>query len=717
MKLLTKGLILVLSSLMIGLLLLFCYFDKQYPLPEPFPDGVSVNVVAENGEVLRRFSDSKGVFRYYIELDEVSPFYLQSLLNYEDRWFYYHFGVNPLALVRAGFQWLTSSRVISGGSTITMQVARLIDPHQRSIAGKLKQMFRAIQLELNYSKDDILTLYINLAPFGGNISGVESAAQKYFSKRASELNMSEATTLVVLPQKPSSYRPDRHPELALAMRNKVLNRSLEAGLIEQNAYQMLIKEPLGVHFNQTEAQAPLLSRYLREQHASSSAIHTTIDYDLQTKIKTILQRHAAQLPTKSSLAVVILRNKDGAVLGYQGMADFTDATRFNYVDMVRAVRSPGSTIKPFIYGLAIENGYIHSESLLSDIPTSYFGYKPANLSQIYYGGVSVSEALKMSLNVPVVQVLNKITPKLLIDKMSASCDVFEQNDAGLTLALGGMGTNLWSLTSLYRSLAYKGEVVQPYVLKGQGKQEVQKLLSEESSWIIFKTLSSMSAPDRIVPAIRREIAWKTGTSYGYRDFWSVGASKDYTVGVWVGRPDSTPMVSYLGATQASPIMFDVFDQLPEDSSRVEQPQTVKQVEICWPGGQQKQYTTPEQCISSRLAYTVNGITPSTMDSYGMFVINSAMPTQLAVWETEQNKRQTEAGQPIKISNFRSGQHFFIQEIGALPLISNKPKQKVLWYINSRFQQQSEIKLNQYKGKTKITACLGMSCDSVEITIH
>ncbi len=717
MKLVIKRLIVVLSSLIIGLLLLFCYFDKQYPLPEPFTDGVSVNVVADNGEVLRRFSDSKGVFRYYIELEEVSPFYLQSLLNYEDRWFYYHFGVNPLALVRAGFQWLTSSRVISGGSTITMQVARLIDPHQRSIAGKVKQMFRAIQLELSYSKDEILTLYINLAPFGGNISGVESAAQKYFSKRASDLNMNEATTLVVLPQKPSTYRPDRHPELALTMRNKVLARSLEAGLIEQKTYQMLVQESLGVHFNYTEVQAPLLSRYLKEQHASRSAIHTTIDYDLQTKVKTILKRQTAQLPAKSSVSVLVLRNSDGAVLGYQGMADFADATRFNYVDMVRAVRSPGSTIKPFIYGLAIENGYIHSESLLSDIPTSYSGYKPENLSQIYYGGVSVSEALKMSLNVPVVQVLNKITPKLLVDKLANTSAVFEHNDAGLTLALGGMGTNLWSLTSLYRSLAYNGEFVQPYVLKGQDKQKGIKLLSEESSWIIFKILSSMSAPDRIVPAIRREIAWKTGTSYGYRDFWSLGVSKDYTVGVWVGRPDSTPMVGYLGATQASPIMFDVFDQLPQETSRLEQPQTVKQVEICWPGGQQKKYTSPEQCTSSRLAYTVNGIAPSSMDSYGQFVINSSMPTQLAVWETEQNKRQTEVEQPIKISNFRTGQHFFTQEIGALPLLSNKPKQRVLWFVNGKFQQQAELRFKQYKGKTKITACLGMSCDSVEITIH
>ncbi len=700
-----------------GLLILFAVANHRHPLPEPFPNGIAANVVSKQGDILRSFADSSGVFRYSIELDEVSEFYIQSLLNYEDRWFYSHFGVNPFSLLRAAWQWMSSGHVVSGGSTITMQVARLIDPHSRSVSGKIKQIFRAIQLERQYSKDEILTLYINLAPFGGNISGVESAAQKYFGKKASDLNMNEATTLVVLPQKPSAYRPDRHPELALEMRNKVLARSLQAGLISEKDYRMLVKEHLGVTLATREIYAPLLSRQLKTNQPKVPVISTTIDFTLQHQIKTILERTASQLPAKSSVAALVIRNHDGAVLGYQGMADFNDTSRFAYIDMIQALRSPGSTLKPFIYGLAMDQRVIHSESLLSDIPVSYSGYKPTNLSQVFHGGVSVSQALKLSLNVPVVQVLNKITPALLLDKVQQTDVVFRHHEAGLTVALGGVGTNLWSLVQLYRSLAHDGEVIGLYSVEQQRSDQSVSLLSKESSWIIFKILSSASAPDRIVPSTRREVAWKTGTSYGYRDFWSVGVSKDYTVGVWVGRPDATPVVGYLGATQASPIMFDVFDQLPEDKSRVEKPETVKQVEICWPGGQQKQFTNQDKCLSSHMAYTVNSIAPPTMDSFGQFVTDSASPTQLAIWEAGQQRREPADELPLKISNLRTGQHFFRQEIKTLTLVSNKPTKQVLWYINGQFQEEAVLPLSQYKGKTKVSACLKMACDSVQITIH
>ncbi len=700
-----------------GLLILFVVTNHCDPLPEPFPNGIATNVVSKQGDILRSFTDSSGVFRYDIELDVVSEFYIQSLLNYEDRWFYFHFGVNPFSLLRAAWQWVSSGHVVSGGSTITMQVARLIDPHSRSISGKIQQIFRAIQLELQYSKDEILTLYINLAPFGGNISGIESAAQKYFGKKASDLNMNEATTLVVLPQKPSAYRPDRNPELALEMRNKVLARSLQAGLISEKDYRMLVKEPLGITLTTREIYAPLLSRQLKTNQPKVPVISTTIDFTLQHQIKTILGRTASKLPAKSSLAALVIRNEDGAVLGYQGMADFNDTSRFSYIDMIQALRSPGSTLKPFIYGLAIDQSVIHSESLLSDIPVSYSGYKPTNLSQIYHGGVSVSQALKLSLNIPVVQVLNKITPDLLLDKIQKTNVVFRHHDAGLTVALGGVGTNLWSLVKLYRSLAYEGEVIELYSVEQERSNQSVMLLSKESSWIIFKILSSSTAPDRIVPASRREVAWKTGTSYGYRDFWSVGVSKDYTVGIWVGRPDASPMVGYLGATQAAPIMFDVFDQLPEDKSRIEKPETVKPVEICWPGGLQKQFTKQDKCLSSRTAYTVNGIAPPTMDSFGQFVIDSAAPTQLAIWQTAQQRREAVDELPLKISNLRTGQHFFQQQLQTLPLISNKPTQQVFWYINGQFQEEAVLPFSQYKGKTRISACLKLVCDSVEITIH
>lgn len=720
----------VISLIIMGLIATFTLLSYRHPLPEPFPNGVSPRVVSSQNTVLRSFPDAMGVYRYHIDLEDVTDFYLKSLLNYEDRWFYYHYGVNPFSLIRAAFQWAKSGRVISGGSTITMQVARLIVPHPRSIMGKLTQIFRAIQLESQYSKNEILTLYLNLAPFGGNIEGVEAAANKYFSKHASELTYNEATTLVVLPQKPSAYRPDKHPELALKMRNKVLYRSYQAQLIDNKQYTMLVSEPLNQRIEQKKVYAPLLSRKLVTQLPELAVIETEIDAQLQWKIQQLLLRQSAQLPAKSSSAVLVLRNSDAAVIGYRGSVDFNNLSRFSYIDMVHAVRSPGSTLKPFIYAMALDKGLIHSESLLSDIPTSFSGYKPTNLNGVFHGPASVSQALKLSLNIPAVQVLNKLGTDTFLKKIRETGVLFTNDDANLTIALGGVGTNLWSLATLYRSLATQGRVKQPYLLSnrqlkassyhGHSATDSKDVpfLSKESSWIIFKTLSAISAPDRVVPSSRREIAWKTGTSYGYRDFWSVGVSKDYTVAVWVGRPDATPIVGYLGATQASPVMFDIFDLLPRDKSKVDKPETVEEIQICWPGGLQKKFTLDDKCHASRQAYSINGIAPPTMDSFGQFVMGSERPSQLALW-MQTNKKSIDKleNTPIKIRNIRTGQHFFKQEVDSIPLHSNKPKERIAWYINGRIQLDGVLPLSELQGETKISVCMKMACDSVKIYVH
>ncbi|MCG3862939.1 MULTISPECIES: penicillin-binding protein 1C [unclassified Photobacterium] len=705
-----------------------------FPLPPLYPHGSAVVIKSQEGEVLRAFADMQGVRRTeLISPEQVDPFYRQALLTYEDRWFYFHPGFNPFSIFRAAWQWGVNGHVVSGGSTLTMQVARLISPHSRSLSGKLTQLFRALQLEWFFSKEQILTLYLNLAPFGGNIEGVEAAAQRYFGKSAQLLTKSEAALLVVLPQKPSLYRPDRFPERARAMRNKVLERLVRYNKLDQYSANFLQQEPVVVAPYFQPLQAPLLSRMLQQGYPHQAVIQTTIRADIQKRIHRLLTTVSQRLPAKSSAAIVVVDNVSANVIAYQGSADFNDVSRFSYVDMVQAIRSPGSTLKPFIYGTALDLGIIHSQSLLSDIPSSFSGYKPQNLNGKFQGAVSMSEALKQSLNIPLIQVFNKETPEVFDQKLQHAGIQLQHKKPNLAVGLGGTGTNLITLAAMYRTLATNGQY-QPLQLLQNAKSVVSKpLLSPASSWIIFKTLSEISAPDRVVPSIRRQIAWKTGTSYGYRDFWSIGVSPDFTVGVWIGRPDSSPVVGYLGATQAAPIMFDAFDQLPRDQHQRIKPKDVVTKTICWPSGRDKKITPLAQCVSQRKAYTVRGITPPTLETDGRFLrpaldtAQTTWPTLLANWQQQRGIISTSKGQgePKKgnarvvpyIKQIVTGQHYYKDQLDVLPLQTLDENLTVDWYVNNQPFIGSEIKLANYSGRVHITACINGVCDKREIVVH
>ncbi|UIP30231.1 penicillin-binding protein 1C [Photobacterium sp. TLY01] len=707
-----------------------CVLNKVWPLPPLYPDGPATVVVSRDGEILRSFGDRQGVHRYNVTLTDVDPFYIQALLNYEDRWFYWHPGFNPVSVVRAAWQWASNGYVVSGGSTLTMQVARLIDPHARSIAGKLKQLWRALQLEWYYSKDEILTFYLNLAPFGGNIAGVEAASRRYFNTSAGHLTKNEAALLVVLPQKPSLYRPDRYPDTARAMRNKVLDRLHDSGLLGDQATAYLTQEAVELKRSDNTTLAPLLSRMLRAQYPDRHVIQTTLDGVIQQRVARLLEKVKRQLPAHSSAAVLVVDNQTANVLAYQGSVDFQDNSRFAHVDMIQAVRSPGSTLKPFIYGMAIDRGIIHTESLLSDIPTRFSDYKPQNLNERFQGAVSASDALKQSLNIPLIQVFHALTPAVFEQDLRQAGVQLQHQQANLTVGLGGTGTNLQTLAEMYRSLASEGKYsALNMVSDHQPAADPDKtLLSAESSWMMFHTLSAISAPDRVVPRVRREVAWKTGTSYGYRDFWSVGVSADYTVAVWVGRPDSSPVVGYLGATQAAPIMFDVFDQLPEDNRRVNQPVTVKRQLICWPGGRAKAVTEAASCAYQKYAYTRNGLTPPTLESHGDFVVTDSWPEALRVWQQHKGRMSQELSEPsssdqkqpeagIRIMSVNHGQHYYLSQIDAIPLKSNKKPSEVFWYVNHQPFSGSLLNLTHYQGEVTLTACQGAQCDKRVILVH
>lgn len=723
---LKKTLLIALSALLFMVMTAIVWHTSN-PLPPMYPGGPATLITASNNKILRSFGDKQGVHRYHVTPKEVNTFYLQALLHYEDRWFYQHYGVNPFSLLRAAGQWIKHGRVISGGSTITMQVARLIDPHSRTVGGKLHQIARAIQLEWYFSKEEILTFYLNLAPFGGNVEGIAAASHRYFAKAPLQLTKNEAALLVVLPQKPSRYRPDRYPTRAKAMRNKVLSRLYQGALLNSAQYHLLIKERVNLHIGKQPLLAPLLARYLKQRYPHRHKLQTTIDYSLQKRLSTLLHRTSQRLPHKASAALVILHNPSAQIRAYQGSVNFRDASRFAHVDMVRATRSPGSTLKPFIYAQALDLGLIHSKSLLSDIPADFDGYKPQNLNGTFSGPVSAQHALQKSLNVPAIQLLNRITPKRFEHTLAQAGIHLTHKQANLSVGLGGTGTQLLTLAKLYRSLASDGHVTPLNVLKDTVNSSASvQILSPQSSWITFKMLSAQSAPDRVVPSVRRQIAWKTGTSYGYRDFWAVGVSRDYTVAAWVGRPDASPMLGYLGATQAAPLMFDAFDLLPPDQQLLKKPASVTNTLICWPSGLALEHIPNNQCESQHQALTINHMTPPSMDIHGDFTTNMSWPEKLAHWlnrkqisygsTTSHNTALSVPDYSIAITSLRSGQHYYRSQLSTLTLTSSHPTQ-VSWFINHEPIPKPQIELNQYLGETTISACINAHCDQQTIYIH
>jgi len=357
----------------------FQALDLVFPLPEILPaERFATVVTASDGTPLRAFPDSQGIWRYPVTLEEVSPVYVETLLTYEDRWFWHHPGINPLAILRAAQQNLTSGKIISGASTITMQVARLLFPHSRTLRGKLYQMFRALQLEWHFDKKTILTIYLNRAPFGSTIEGVQAASFSYLGKPATELSDAEAALLAVLPQSPTRLRPDRHPQRAQRARDKVLVRMAQLGDWPQERIQQAQLENVSAIRYPTPLNAPLLSRRLKQQFPQQSLLHTTIDRDLQLHLESQVQQYIANMPDATSAAIMVLENQTHAVRAYVGSADFHNQQRFGHVDMITAIRSPGSTLKPFLYGFAIDKGIIHSASLLSDAPSRFGDYRPQN---------------------------------------------------------------------------------------------------------------------------------------------------------------------------------------------------------------------------------------------------------------------------------------------------------------------------------------------------
>lgn len=597
--------------------------DRLWPLPLPRDDLARV-VLAEDGTPLWRFADANGVWRYPVSNEQVSPYYLEALLTYEDRWFYSHPGVNPLALLRATWQNLSDARVVSGGSTLSMQVARLLDPHSRTLSGKFRQLWRTLQLEWHLSKDQILSLYLNRAPFGGTLQGVAAASWAYLGKSPQNLTRAEAALLAVLPQAPSRLRPDRHPQRAQQARDKVLRRLAEFQVWPQASVNEALEEPLWLAPRREPSLAPLLARRLNRAN-SPPLIRTTLDAALQRRMEDLLMGWRARLPERTSAAILVVEAENMAVRAYVGSVDINDAKRFGHVDMVTALRSPGSTLKPFLYGMAMDAGLIHSESLMQDVPRRYGDYRPGNFSSGFGGPVAASSALSMSLNLPAVQLLEVYGPKRFAAELrngGVPLTLPPLAEPSLALILGGAGSRLEDLVTGYSAFARGGRSADVR-LQPQDRLRERRMMSPGAAWIIRRILSGQSRPDidpRAELVQRPQLAWKTGTSYGFRDAWAIGVGPRFLVGVWIGRPDGTPVPGQFGLASAAPLMLQVHDVLVNrDSQRgiaapvQPVPQNVGVAAICWPLGQPMSKNDPN-CRRQRFAWTLDGTTPPTLQA-------------------------------------------------------------------------------------------------------
>jgi penicillin-binding protein 1C len=523
-------------------------------------------VLDRDGHLLRAYATAAGRWRLPATIEDVDPRFLKMLFAYEDKRFYEHDGVDPLALARAAFQLMTQGHIVSGGSTLTMQVARLLEPRaHRSFGAKLRQITRAFELEHALSKDQILALYLTLAPYGGNLEGIRAASLAYFGKEPRKLSLAQAALLVALPQSPELRRPDRYPQAAREARNRVLDRVSAAGIVPPDEIVRAKAQPVP----HERKQLPMLAPHSADQIVSAEPdirVHRlTIDANLQKGLQELARERAQALGPKVSVAILAVDNATGNVLAHVGSADYFDTRRAGQIDMTLALRSPGSTLKPFIYGLGFEDGLIHPETLIDDKPVRYGNYRPEDFDLSFQGTVTVRRALQFSLNVPAIAVLDKVGVSRLSARLrqAGATLVLPQGAApGLAMGLGGVGITLHDLTMLYTGLARLGSALPLTEWEGQVAPSPRRLLGPVAAWYIGNILIGAPPPDNAPPG---RIAFKTGTSYGYRDAWAVGFDGRMTIGVWIGRPDGASVPGLVGRVSAAPILFDAFARLGHPS--------------------------------------------------------------------------------------------------------------------------------------------------------
>lgn len=549
-------------------------FALDLALPPPIARAAATSPVVEDrdGRWLRGFTTAEGRWRLAADLDRVDPRFVEALVAVEDERFWFHPGVDPIAVVRAAGSFVRAGEVTSGASTLTMQLARLLEPRPRTLGSKLIEMIRALQIERRLTKREILEAYLTLAPYGGNLEGVRAASRAYFEKDPTWLDDAEIALLIALPQAPEARRPDRRPEAAAASRARILRRLGAVGLLEPG--RIAEAEALPVP---ERRPFPVLAEHAAGRLAAAApqarVIATPIDADLQRAVEGLVTHAADGLDRDAGLAVLVVHAPTGEVRASVGGAGRDRPG--GWIDMTQAVRSPGSALKPFIYALAFDQGLAAPETLARDAPIRFAGYMPENFDRRFHGDVRLYEALQHSLNVPAVATLERIgaapfAASLRRAYAAPRLPPGPDAEAGLALALGGVGMTLEDLVTLYAALADGGEA-RPLRWAAPVYAPARRFVRRETTDDVLRILAGSPTPNGRAPAALAEnapiVAYKTGTSYGFRDAWAFGVAGEWVVGVWVGRPDGSPRPGATGRAAALPVLFDVFDAIGPAAGR------------------------------------------------------------------------------------------------------------------------------------------------------
>lgn len=598
-------------------------FDQwvdQTEIPVLLAD-TSIEVVDRDGKLLRAYTVDGGLWRMGGNVQDVDPLYIDMLIAYEDQRFFVHHGVDPLAVLRAASQALRYGEVVSGGSTLTMQVARLLENSGTGVwQGKWRQMRLALALEQRLSKEEILALYLTHAPFGGNLEGVRAATLAWFGKEPQRLTPAQAALLVALPQSPNGRRPDRNPKAANAARVRVLERAVGARVLLEEDAQAASTTPVPTVRREFPSHSTHLADRALAQNPAAVQHQLTVSAALQKSLEGLAAKALRGVEDRASIAVVVADHTSGEILASVGSAGFAAGDqRQGFIDMTQAKRSPGSTLKPLVYGLSFDQGLVHPETFIADKPVRFGPYAPQNFDGQFRGELRVREALAQSLNIPVVMLTDEIGPANLMSAMrkAGMAPEVPGDVAGLAVSLGGVGVSLEELVQLFAMIPQAGLAQVLHWRMGEKDEQRQQVISRSAAWHLGDILSDIAPPKG---APRNGLAYKTGTSYGHRDTWAIGFDGKHVAGVWIGRPDGTPVPGAFGAEVAAPVLFEVFQRIAPELTPLGPPPPetliVSTGQLPEPlqkfRGRNAVFEKPENALA--VAFPPNGATLEGMDS-------------------------------------------------------------------------------------------------------
>jgi len=715
------------------LLSFFGFLILNHFFPVNLDLNYSTTVTDSKGEVIHAFLNSSDKWRMKTGENEISPLLKKTILFKEDRFFYYHPGINALSLIRSLFKNLVRNKRVSGASTITMQLARLLEPKKRTYTGKFVEMFRAFQLEWTLSKDEILMLYLSLLPYGGNIEGVKSASVLYFQKNPYNLSLAEIATLAIIPNRPTSLKIGITNPQILKERNRWLQKWKRDGLFTQKEIMDALSEPLNAKRIESPKFAPHLSNRLKGLFNEHN-IKTHLVMNTQWKLEKIIMDYVNGLRSMDikNAACVVIDNRTQKVIAYIGSADFYNVADGGQVNGANAIRQPGSALKPLLYGLAIDKGLYTPNTVISDVPINLNGYCPENYDQTFKGPVTITYALENSLNIPAVKALNTLGKEAMLNKL-IDCG-FKQiyrdkKKLGLSLILGGCGVTLEEMTGLFSSFAHDGLFYKPTYCTADNREKGKRILTAASNFMVTEILSKVARPDLPVGYENStklpKIAWKTGTSYGRRDAWSIGYNKNYTVGIWVGNFSNKGVADLSGATIATPLLFQVFNTLDYNSASdwFFMPKDCQVRMVCSETGD----LPGPQCVNQHIDYYIPLISRSkecehmkeyyvSADEKYLFCKNcqpengykkqwlKIIPPDIQAWYSERNMGYTPlpphnpACDKVSMENYPqitfpvNGSEYLISKENPEPLQlacnANSDVSEVFWYINNRFYKKT-----------------------------